>query len=141
MFTLVWHCSKAVSHYGPRQSFTLAKSTAMDKLQVTGQNLGRVFNSRSGCMCARLLRCHETKLPDLKLKTRSKIILDYLLINIAHPDTAWLFATVVAKDELTLATLMIEHLIGSIMFCPRSQGKWALGHLGQQQCCYHTQCK
>ncbi len=138
MFTLVQHSSKAVSHYGPRQSFTFSKSTAMDKLQVTGQNLGRVFNSRSGCMCARLLRCYEAKLPDLKSKTRSKIILGSLPIDIAQ---AWLFGTVVTKDMLTLATLMIEHLVGSIMFCPRSQGKWALGHLGQQQCCYNTQCK
>jgi hypothetical protein len=24
----------------------------MDKLQLEEQNLGRVFNSRSGCMCA-----------------------------------------------------------------------------------------
>jgi len=24
----------------------------MDKLQLTGRNLGRVFNSRSGCVCA-----------------------------------------------------------------------------------------
>jgi hypothetical protein len=141
MFTLVWHCPKAVCHYGPRQSFTLAKSTATDKLQVTGQNLGRVFNSRSGCMRARFLRCHEAKLSDLKLKTRSKILLGSPPKDIAHPDTAWLFATVVAKDELTLAPWMIEHLIGSIICCPRSQGKWVLGHLGQQQCCNHTQCK
>jgi hypothetical protein len=42
----------------------------MDKLQLTGLNLGRVFNSRSGRVRAMKLRCIETKLPSLMLKTR-----------------------------------------------------------------------
>jgi hypothetical protein len=36
----------------------------MDKLQLTGQTLGRVLNSRSGCVSAMQLRCFETKLPN-----------------------------------------------------------------------------
>jgi hypothetical protein len=34
----------------------------MDKLQLTGRDLDRVFNSRSGCVFAMQLSCFETKL-------------------------------------------------------------------------------
>ena len=44
----------------------------MDKLRSKGQNLGRVFNSRSGCTWALLLCFYEAKLPNLNLKTRPK---------------------------------------------------------------------
>ncbi len=44
----------------------------IDKLQLTGQNLGQVFNSRSGCMCAMGINSYETKWPNLKLETRPK---------------------------------------------------------------------
>jgi hypothetical protein len=47
----------------------------MDKLQLTRQNVGRVFNSRNGCMCAMHLCCFEAKWPGLKLKTWSKQLL------------------------------------------------------------------
>ncbi len=50
----------------------------MDKLQLTGRNLGRVFNLRSGCVCAMQLSCFETKLPNLMLKTRPKQLLSSL---------------------------------------------------------------
>ncbi len=60
-------------------------SSSMDKLQLKGQNLGRVFNSRSVCVHDMQSRCYETKLPDLKLKTRPKQLLDYLLLDIALP--------------------------------------------------------
>jgi hypothetical protein len=43
----------------------------MDKLQLTGQNLGRLFSSRSGCMCALHLCCYEAKWPNLKLKHKT----------------------------------------------------------------------
>ncbi len=45
---------------------------AMDKLQLTGRNLGRGFNSRSGRADALQLHFSETEQPNLKLKTRSK---------------------------------------------------------------------
>ncbi len=57
----------------------------MDKLQLTGLNLGRVFNSRSGCVCAMQLLCFETKLPYLMSKTRPKQLLGYLPLDIALP--------------------------------------------------------
>jgi hypothetical protein len=57
----------------------------MDKLQLTGRNLGRVFNSRSGCLCAMQLCCFGTKLPNLMLKTWPKQLLGYLPLDIALP--------------------------------------------------------
>jgi hypothetical protein len=57
----------------------------MDKLQLAGLNLGRVFNSRSGCMWARHLFCYEAKQPNLKLKTRPKQLLGSLPIAFALP--------------------------------------------------------
>jgi len=57
----------------------------MDKLQLAGRNLGRVFNSRSGCMCAWHLFFYEAKQPNLKLKTMTKQLLHSLPIAIALP--------------------------------------------------------
>ncbi len=61
----------------------------MDLLELTGQNLGRVFNSRSGFLRAIQLCYFETKLPNLMLKTRHKQLLGYLL-DIALPAGAYL---------------------------------------------------
>jgi hypothetical protein len=62
-----WLCaSKAEVHWG------------MGKLQCNGQNLCRVFNSRSGRTCAIHFCCHEEKLPNLKLKTHPEQLLGYL---------------------------------------------------------------
>ncbi len=47
----------------------------LKKLQLTGQNLGRVISSRSGHVHGKLIRCHEVKQPSLKLKTRPKQLL------------------------------------------------------------------
>jgi len=57
----------------------------MDNLKSTGQNLGRVFNSRSGCMCAMHLICYESKQPNLKLKTLPKQLLGSLPRAFALP--------------------------------------------------------
>jgi hypothetical protein len=54
----------------------------MDKLQLTGRNLGRVFNSRSGRV---QLHLSETEQPNLKLKTRPKQLLGSLPLDIAVP--------------------------------------------------------
>jgi hypothetical protein len=59
----------------------------MDKVQLTGQNLGRVFNSRSGRMKVVQLLFFEAKLPNLKSKTRPKQLLNSLTLNIMLP--AW----------------------------------------------------
>jgi len=57
----------------------------MDKLLLKGQNLCRVFNSRSGCVCAMQLHCFEAKLPDLMLKAQPKQLLGSLCLDIALP--------------------------------------------------------
>ncbi len=58
-------------------------NSSMDKLQITGQNLGRVFNSKSGCMYPMHLCCCEAKLPSLKLKTWPNHLVGYLPLDIA----------------------------------------------------------
>ncbi len=63
---------------------SMTKTKIMDKLQVKGQNMGRVFNSRSGCTCPIHLSCYEAKLPNLKLKTRLKQLLGSLSCWIWH---------------------------------------------------------
>jgi hypothetical protein len=57
----------------------------MDKLHLTGQNLGRVFNFRNGRVLAVHLLCCGVKLPNLKLKTWPKQLLGSLLLDIALP--------------------------------------------------------
>jgi hypothetical protein len=61
----------------------------MDKLQLTGQNLGRVFNSKIGGVHAVQLHFSETEQPNLKLKTRPKQLLVSLplVIELPAPDT------------------------------------------------------
>jgi hypothetical protein len=57
----------------------------MDKLDATGQNLGRVFNSRlgrAGICCA---ISYITKRPNLKLKTQPKELLGSLPLAFALP--------------------------------------------------------
>ncbi len=59
----------------------------MDKLQLTGQNLGWVFNFRSDWIFMYLFS-YEAKQPNLKLKTRPKQLLGYLPFAFALPDEA-----------------------------------------------------
>ncbi len=60
-------------------------SSTMDKLQLIGWNLGRVFNSRSSCVRATQLHCFEKKLPNLMLKTWPRQLLGSLPIDIVLP--------------------------------------------------------
>jgi len=66
------------------------KAGAMDKLQLTGRNLVRVFNSR---LCRMLVIghgiVHITKQPDLNLKTWPKQLLGYLPFAFAFPTGAY----------------------------------------------------
>jgi hypothetical protein len=62
----------------------------MDKLQLTGQNLGRVFNFGSGRVHAVHLLYYGVKLPNLKLKTRPKQVLGSLPLHIVLPATTYL---------------------------------------------------
>jgi hypothetical protein len=58
----------------------------MDKLQLTGQNLGQVFNFKNGRVNAMHFLCRRLKLPNLKLKARPKQLLGSLLLDIALPE-------------------------------------------------------
>jgi hypothetical protein len=66
---------------------TIIILTTMDKLQLTGQNLGRVFNFRSGHLHAATFLVLSVKLPNLQLKTRPTQLLGYLPLVIALPVT------------------------------------------------------
>jgi hypothetical protein len=68
-----------------RQHNELILGRLMDKLQLTGQNLGRVFNYTSDRMFVMHLFGYEAKLPNLKLKTRPKQLLGYLPLVFALP--------------------------------------------------------
>jgi hypothetical protein len=58
----------------------------MDKLELTGQNLGLVFNFKSGHFHALHFWCYKVKLRNLKLKTRPKQLLGSLPLVIVIPD-------------------------------------------------------
>ncbi len=58
----------------------------MDKLKLTGQTLGRVFNSRRVCMHAMHLQSNVAIRPNLHLKTRLRQLLGSLPLDIALPD-------------------------------------------------------
>jgi hypothetical protein len=58
-------------------------SYTMDKLKLTGRNMGRVFNSRLGRACIGHAIVHITKQPYLKLKTRPKQLLGFLPLAFA----------------------------------------------------------
>ncbi len=47
----------------------------MDKLLLTGKNLGRGFNSRSGRVKVVQLHCFVVKLANLNLKTPGSVLL------------------------------------------------------------------
>jgi hypothetical protein len=54
---------------------------------AAGQSPGRVFYSRSGRVHAKQLNCFETKLVNLKLKTRHKQLLGSIPLDIALSDS------------------------------------------------------
>ncbi len=57
----------------------------MDKLQLTRQNLGRVFNLRFDHLDAEHFWCYQVKLPNLNSKTWLKQLLGFLPLVIALP--------------------------------------------------------
>jgi hypothetical protein len=62
----------------------------LDRLEQAGQNLGRVFNSRSGCIRSMKFFCCVIKLTNLKLKTRSKQHLRSLPLDITIPNQTFI---------------------------------------------------
>ncbi len=57
----------------------------MDKLQLTGQNVDRVYNFRSGPLHAATILVLWVKLPNLQLKTQLKQLVGSLSLVIALP--------------------------------------------------------
>jgi hypothetical protein len=55
----------------------------MDKLQLTRQNLGLVFNSSNGCLHDVDLQSFVAKLPILKLKNQPRQLLACIVLEIA----------------------------------------------------------
>jgi hypothetical protein len=85
-------------------------SFPMDKLQLTRRNQSRVFNSRSGRVHAMQLHFYETKLTNLKLKTRPKQLLGYFLLDIALPGSVTKLG-----ENLTFGYFLFEN------FCTNEQ--------------------
>jgi hypothetical protein len=73
---------------------------SMDKLQLTGRNLGPVFNSRSGCTCAMHLCRYEAKQPILKLKIRPEQLLGSLPLAFVLPGQSFKFEVMVVLTKL-----------------------------------------
>ncbi len=65
--------------------FSFNQTLCMDKLQLTGRALGRVFNFRSGCMHTMHLLPSVAIRPNLEQKTQPKQLLGSLLLVIALP--------------------------------------------------------
>jgi hypothetical protein len=79
----------------------------MEKLQPTGQNLGQVFNCRTGNLHAAHLWCYQVKLPNLKLKTWPIQLVGSLLLDIVLPRLAYQVATVIGR-KLTKKSLILS---------------------------------
>ncbi len=67
------------------ESTSVAAIVSMDRIKLTVQNLGQVFNSRPGCACIHCAFAYIIKHPKLKLKTWPKQLLGYLPFAFAFP--------------------------------------------------------
>jgi len=90
-----------------------------EQIQLTGRNLGRVFNFRFGPLQAEHFRCCQIKLPNLKLKTRPKQLLGSLLLS---RSLQWLKINLVApkaaaKDELSQMLMLSCCIRGGQFYC------------------------
>jgi hypothetical protein len=65
--------------------YVLSSTSTLDKLQLTGRNLGRVFIFRSVHLHSAHLWFYRIKLPNLKLKTQPKQLIGSLPIDITLP--------------------------------------------------------
>ena len=93
-----YHYFVTFLEYSPISNFELKNclksiscdTSAMDKFQLTGRALGRVFNFRSGCMhIIHLLPSVAAIQPNLELKTRPKQLLGSLPLVIALPGSLY----------------------------------------------------
>ncbi len=83
------------------------KGYVMDKLKLTGRNLGRVFNSRLGHACKGHTIEHITKQPNLKLETRPKQLLGSLPLAFTLPGYVLSFIHFSCKLERPLLANML----------------------------------
>jgi hypothetical protein len=89
------------------------------QIQLTGRNLGRVFNFRFGHLQAEHFRRCQVKLPNLKFKTRPKQLLGSLLLVITLPamiKVNLVAPKAVSNDELS-PRLMLSCCIRGDKFC------------------------
>ncbi len=69
----------------PYPSACIIKHRHMDKLQLTGLTLGRVFNNRCWHVSTQINTCTSSKQPNLQLKTWPKQVLGSFLLAFALP--------------------------------------------------------
>ncbi len=85
----------------------------MDKLQLKGQNLGRVFNFGNGRVHAVHFLCFVSKLPNLKLKARPGQLLGSLPLDIALAGSSKSGANVI---KLFTAVIYLHSMV-ILSFC------------------------
>jgi hypothetical protein len=98
----------------------------MDKLQLTGQNLGRVSNSRGGGLVYAMHSCgYLSKLLNLKLKTRPKQLLGYLILAFVLPRYTYYIMqndqNVCQLFKKPLTELYSDLKVSNINFCIQDQ--------------------
>jgi hypothetical protein len=80
---------------------SLVKACSMDKLKLTGRNLGRVFHCRLGSTCIGHAIVHISKQPNFKLKTRPKQLLGSLPLAFALPTCSLILFYIFKKSSET----------------------------------------
>jgi hypothetical protein len=100
-------------------------SQCMDKLQLKGQNLGQVFNFRSGHLHAATFLVLSVELPNLQLKTQPKKHLGSLPLVIALPTQCHQEKVLLQFCTQILENIAIEAqtIILSLMSVPQRNGK------------------
>jgi hypothetical protein len=81
----------------------------MDKYELIGWNLGRVYHSRSGFTAAMHLSPFEAKQSNLNLKTRPKQLLGSLPLDIVLPGTIEKFGILDATSLGYLTQIDFDH--------------------------------
>ncbi len=75
------------------------KTFGMDKGQLTGLNLCRVFNNRCGCVSTQIGTCTSSKNPNLQLKTWPKQVLGSLTLAFALPSLGFYQTLKLLKNQ------------------------------------------
>ncbi len=77
----------------------------MDKLQLTGQNLGRVFNSRSSCMCYALV-LHWIKMAKLKVENSAQTTLALALPDATYFQVSFWYTVIADHSGINFSWLL-----------------------------------